>query len=63
LIVGYDADKWIIKNSWGKKFGESGYIYVSRNPTENCGIRTAIHSLFSFYLLTSLLPLLLIFFI
>jgi C1A family cysteine protease len=31
LLVGYDRRSWIIKNSWGSKFGDNGYIYVSRN--------------------------------
>lgn len=45
LLVGYTADYWIIKNSWGTDFGDNGFIYVTRNPTYNCGIGTAVHAL------------------
>lgn len=27
-IVGYDNDGWIIKNSWGKKWGDGGYAHI-----------------------------------
>jgi cathepsin L len=38
LLVGYTPTSWIIKNSWGTKFGQNGYIEISRIATENCGI-------------------------
>ena len=43
LVVGYGNDKygrnyWLIKNSYGQWWGENGYMRLSRDGRNACGI-------------------------
>lgn len=38
IVVGYSTDHWLIKNSWGTRWGERGYMRLARNHNNLCQV-------------------------
>ena len=43
LLVGYTTTHWIVKNSWGTSWGNSGFGFISKSTTNDCNIRQYVN--------------------
>jgi cathepsin L len=41
LAVGYGEGYFLVKNSWAEDWGDQGYIKMTRDGSNNCGIASA----------------------
>lgn len=45
LAVGWTDNAWIIKNQWGSRWGEGGYIDISMQADFNCKMGESVHAI------------------
>ena len=41
LAVGYGPGYFLVKNSWGTPWGDQGYVKMTRNGQNQCGIASS----------------------
>ena len=41
LAVGYGPGYFLVKNSWGETWGDGGYVKMTRNGQNQCGIASS----------------------